>query len=109
MAEAAEITQIDGTVVSEALEGLVGIRLAGSRLTTNLTAGQQAAFRPVDKHSNDDRFVGTVTSIDGPAQLTVLLDRVALTQMLTVKEREVTPISTAPGANEDGTSKWYAG
>ena len=106
MDEAAEITPIDGIVVSEVLEGLVGIRLAGSVLTTDLAAGQQVAFRPVDEHNNDDRFVGTVTSGDSPTQVTVLLDRVALTQMLTIKEREVSPISTAPGANEDGTYKW---
>lgn len=99
-----QLTEIDGRVVSEAASGLVQVELVpiGGDVLPSLVAGEAVAFRPTEDTLRSDRFLGTVVSVHGGSEVTLLLDRVALTIELTTEQRDVTPFSPVMNTQEYG-------
>ena len=85
MSESSALTPLDGVITSEAKSGLVQIRPTNPTDTAGLAAGQQAAFRSSGQDS-EDRYLATIIAVNSLAEFTALLDRVALTQTITVKD-----------------------
>ncbi len=89
MSESSALIPLDGVITSEALSGIVQIRPTVPTDTAELATGQQVAFRSSDQGS-EDRYLATIISINSLTEFTALLDRVALTQIITVKDQKFT-------------------
>ena len=90
---------VDGEVVGQSFGALLQIKVHQPPTTSVLSTGQSIAFRG---HTNNDRYLGTVTAIEGPDLMSVLLDRVAMTEQIVVGETRLTnppqPPLVNPGA-----------
>lgn len=93
--QSTKLQEIDGHIVSESVAGLVQIRVAQGERSHDLKVGDSVAFRPMENVESEDRFLGTVVAVGSPDEVTLLLDRVALTLALTTEQREVTPFDPA--------------
>lgn len=96
-----KLADVDGRIISESAAGLVRVEITASPLVP-LVAGDAVAFRPIEDNDGQDRFLGTVVSVSGDSEATLLLDRVALTMALTTEQQEVSPFAPVPSTHEYG-------
>ena len=87
---------VDGEVVGQSFGALVQIKIHQPPTTSVLSTRQSIAFRG---HTDSNRYLGTVTAIEGPNLMSVLLDRIAMTEQIAVGDARLTNPPQPPLVN----------
>lgn len=101
-----QLIEIDGRILTEGASGLVLVQLDPPDQVPVLSGGDAVAFRPLTSDAGPDRFLGTVVAASGGGEVTLLLDRVAMTLALTTEDQVTTQFSPQPNTNEWG-NRYY--